>query len=971
MQKGVPVALVNGNEGVVVRKLIERLRKDEIIVIENAENYEEFVDYVFDFLGDFNLWERASENNSRVTAIAVNDSDQAEYFKKKLANVGNVRIIEAYGVYGNSMEGDDFLNKAFMAAVKNKNLVLPSLDSKYRLLAMDDLIEAILRANFLSGTEGEKFLVMGRETNSEEVASVLIDKAKMTKRQVIQEEIGQIGPIGPIGQDNDIEENWKKLRWKPEVEFKDGVEEVLQGYFVRADEEGRRKKKVPGAIGHIRPIGPIEQPKNKRRFEVEVDEEEEQITNYKFQETNKSQEPITKSQTEEEIEEVEEVEKFEIKPIIKKQPKEEEVEEVATEEIPITKSQETNNFQDPITNNQKQNRKNKKSRKWVKWMVGLSILSMLYLPVKWGITLIGMKNTIVRAEELIKEVKMDEAVKIIDKQSVRIQNAEEQITDLSLNNFLFWRRLQELFRSGRSILSLEKKAIEIGGATEMLNEGLFGEKTIDWNKELTKILQLFLEFESDVGIIEARFSGNNSWLPARYRDEIKNQLGVLSKTRENIEVMREFLPVVPELIGVDGKRREYLVLLQNESELRSTGGFIGSFGILSFQDGKMLNFEVKDVYEADGQLEGHVEPPVEIRDYLGEAAWFMRDANWQADFMGASKDLEWFLEKEIGRKVDGVIGMNLSVAKAIVGVVGEVSITDYKQKINKDNLYETAEFYSESKFFPGSTQKASFLSGLGTILFEEIKNLNNEKQVKLLEALIEELKQNDVQIAMNNKEAAGVVAGLGWDGSIKEGKCAGNRCSADYTFINESNFGVNKANYFILRNIEKRVEIGKDRLSRILTINYENTAKTTNYPGGNYKNYLRVYLPSDINLQEIRIIDGDNKSNVEIVEGSNMKLDEKYGKKEIGFLVTVPVSGKRIVQIKYYSEMVMDGDKYSYLDYFQRQSGSAPTELTELVSIPKDYQVTQVNPVASMVDDKVLFEAKLDRDLRVGVEVGK
>jgi len=58
-----------------------------------------------------------------------------------------------------------------------------------------------------------------------------------------------------------------------------------------------------------------------------------------------------------------------------------------------------------------------------------------------------------------------------------------------------------------------------------------------------------------------------------------------------------------------------MVLLQNENELRASGGFIGSYGILTINDGKWQDLEINDVYQADGQLKGHVEPPAEIKKY--------------------------------------------------------------------------------------------------------------------------------------------------------------------------------------------------------------------------------------------------------------------------------------------------------------------------------------------------------------------
>lgn len=983
------MALVLGCENFVARKLVERLRKDEIeVIMDDVESLESgTVRYFFDFEGKGNAWEKAGANNTKTTVVVVNDEKKTKEIEERMGvEGGDIRMVAAFGVYGPRMEGNEIIAGAFESAVKNKNLVLPSLSMTYRLLAVDDLVEAILRASFISGTAGEIFIVEGEEINSQEVAKTLIDAAKMTKNQVIQNEI-QV----ELFDKNVVLENWRKLRWKPEIEFKDGIEETLQYFFVKVDEESRKKKitekRIEPAVAKAMA--------GKRRFEVEVEEG----LNPSVPPSGTS--PFDKGERLEQPEQVEEVAdepadakamadepKFEIKPIIRKpfvakaikdEPvaakamagKEETVEEVEGENpSPPAAVSPLDKGRTASSEGKGQKLPRKKSR-WMGVVVGLSIIFLLYLPTKWTLALVSLAKSVSKSEQLIKTSKFDQAVAIIDKQTKKVMANEEQITELGLNRIGFFRNIQEIFRMGKSVLNLEKKAVEVGEQTVVLNEGLFGEEKVSWAFELNKLFQLLLGFEEEIGMLEARVSGNAKWLPKRFKKDIDNQLKELIKTRENITILRQFFPVIPDLIGTDGKRREYLVLLQNEMELRATGGFIGSFGILGFQDGKMLNFEIKDVYDADGQMEGHVEPPSEIKEYLGEAAWFLRDANWQADFVGAAKDLRWFLEKEIGRKVDGVIGMNLAVAKAILGVIGEVTVPDYKEKINEGNLYEQAEFYSEDKFFPGSGQKASFLSGLGKQLFEEIKDMNSEKRLKLMEALIEKLAENEMQIALNNTDSAQIIASLGWDGSIKEGKCATERCVADYTYVNESNFGVNKANYFILREIEKAVEIGSNRLARVLKIKYENTAKSMNYPGGNYRNYLRVYLPKDISLESIKIIDGENKSNIETVEGDKLKMEEKYGKKELGFLVTVPVSGKKTVEIRYFSDIVLNSDTFSYLDYIQRQPGSGKTDLVVMVGYPHNYQPMQVEPVATVEGDKIVFETKLERDLRIGVEVGK
>jgi len=348
----------------------------------------------------------------------------------------------------------------------------------------------------------------------------------------------------------------------------------------------------------------------------------------------------------------------------------------------------------------------------------------------------------------------------------------------------------------------------------------------------------------------------------------------------------------------------------------------------------------------------------------------MRDANWQASFPEAAKDIQWFLEKELGRKVDGVIAINLATVKDILGVVGEVYVPDFKEKVNKNNLYEQAEFYSESNSFAGSVQKASFLGAVSQQLMEEIKKVEGEKAEKLLETVVDLLERREIQIVLNEEGAERVLAEAKWDGAMYGGGCSGEKCVADYLYIVESNFGVNKANYFLYRNIEREIEIGERGITNDVRINYENTAKSSAWPGGDYKNYLRVYLPLGARIEEVSTSEGTGNKN--IVAGENLKINSVKGRKEIGFLVTVPVGKKVKVEIKYSLETDLSKwQSFSYLNYTQRQSGFGDTGMVTLVTVPETWQVNGVSPAASVVGGKLLFNQKLERDIKMGVEISR
>lgn len=976
MRGSIPRALIYGIDHFAAGKLAKKLLDQEIEVlgigedflkIEDKENFqfkmelgEEDVDfnYIFDFVGEEKIWGKAKEEQSKITIISVNDKNLANRIEKETRHLDcNWRLVESYGVYGPQMPEEGFLFEAIEKSIQNKNLVLPNLSSIYRVLNVEDLVEAILRANFLSGTDKERFLVLGEETNSEEVAAVLIDEAKMTTNKVIQEDI----KIDNWNR-SEVLENWEKLRWKPEIVFKEGIKETLQYFFSKMDEESRKKKpvEIPKKNWEVT-VEPILKKKEKRFLEVMV-EEEKPKEELKEIEIEVKKKPETRKESKLSKIEIVEDDENEIEDEKENFIKEEEKIE------PVKKEIEQNIF----------NIKNNKPKYGLVLLLSLLIILVL-MPLNWASVGFFSYKNIFATEKLIQQRKYSQADAVTKRSLKKVQNLDLRIDDWGLNRFSLMRNYQTVLKTMKDVFILENKAIELAKTSEEINGAIFNGKQINWNNSLERLKTELTDIESQMGILQARLKGNWKWLPGRWEGLLSKTSKYLDEIKSTVSLSNKASGLLPEFLGLDGKRREYLVLLQNENELRPTGGFIGSYAILSFEKGKLINFEIKDVYEADGQLKGHVEPPEEIKNYLGEAGWFMRDANWNADFSQTSKDLQWFLEKETGRKVDGVIGLNLEVIKTILETTGEIFVPDFNEKINKDNLYEQAEFYAETKFFPGSTQKASFLGGLGKQLFEEVKNLKTDKMALLYKGIINLLGKNEIQVYLNQKRGEELLSNLGWSGTLYKGKCNSDKCYADYLFLVEANFGVNKANYFLYRNIEQSINISNNSVDRILKINYENTAKNTAWPGGDYKNYLRVYLPTNITLGQISLVDANDPNSKKIYNNSEIKVIDTNDKREVGLLVMVPVNSKRILQIEYSSPINLDSatqnDKnnntFSYLNYIQKQSGFGNTGLVTLVSFPKDFQPTQVQPEASLVGGKLLFNQKLEGNIKMGVELGK
>ncbi|MCX6703937.1 MAG: DUF4012 domain-containing protein, partial [Candidatus Woesebacteria bacterium] len=371
---------------------------------------------------------------------------------------------------------------------------------------------------------------------------------------------------------------------------------------------------------------------------------------------------------------------------------------------------------------------------------------------------------------------------------------------------------------------------------------------------------------------------------------------------------------LPELLGQD-KSKTYLLLFENNMELRPTGGFIGSFGLLTFDGGRLSDLTVNDVYSADGQLNGHVEPPLPIKNYLGEANWWLRDSNWDPDFPTSAKRAEWFLDKEISKQVDGVIAVDLFPIKEILKYTGPVFLSDYGLDITSENLYEKTQAEVESNFFPGTHKKASFLTALSRNLLTEVVKLKTSQKLNILKTLYNSLDGRHLQIYLHDNVPQEAFSALGWDGAIVIPTC-GTSCYSDLVGTVEANVGMNKANYFIQRSINLDISMGVSKIDHKLTVTLKNPANPALGPSGRYKTYMRVLMPIDASLNSVISYNGDSQ------ERLPPELTEVKGHKEVGVLVELLAGDTKKIEFSWISGFGGSPPFMNYGLYIRKQAGT-------------------------------------------------
>lgn len=489
----------------------------------------------------------------------------------------------------------------------------------------------------------------------------------------------------------------------------------------------------------------------------------------------------------------------------------------------------------------------------------------------------------------------------------------------------------------------------------------------DPEEEVKKIKIYLDQAWQDLSVVEseldkANLESNKFIILAGLKDKLKDFKKSTPDLRKRIADVREVLKILPEILAFKDKKT-YLVLLQDNMELRPTGGFISSFAFLTFEKGKLLDFKVEDVYTADSQLKGRVEPPEPIKKYLGEANWYLRDSNWDPDFPTAAAQAEWFLEKELARNTDGTIGLTLNFIQEVLRNLGPIHLPEYDEIITADNLFERAVYYSEIDFSPGLGQK-DFLNQLTSLLFKKIKQMEDEDWLKLGKAIEKGLVEKQLLISLNKGKSSWFFRDRGWDGTIRRQAITQEGVGlGDYLMLVEANLSVNKVNFFLKRKLKHETTILEEgELIESLTISYENTSASSGWPGGEYKNYLRLYLPPKSRLMSVKI--GEDKNS--FIQLSDSKIDrfEEHGKQIFGFLLTIPAKEKRLVKITYQPEdkIGFKNNLASYLLFWQKQPGVGADELKFLVNFPSSFKPIKIAPMAKLVGHQIIFSSDTAKD---------
>ncbi|HAU98813.1 MAG: hypothetical protein UX04_C0002G0013 [Microgenomates group bacterium GW2011_GWF2_45_18] len=448
----------------------------------------------------------------------------------------------------------------------------------------------------------------------------------------------------------------------------------------------------------------------------------------------------------------------------------------------------------------------------------------------------------------------------------------------------------------------------------------------------------------------------------------------IAKLRKMTYTTSHILSVLPSMLGKNEKRT-YLVVLQNPMELRPTGGFIQGVMMVVVEKGKVLDIQYFDTYALDEQLQGKVEPPADLTQFLKESQWYLRDANWSPDFPSSATKISWFFEKEMGVVVDGVIAINAHAVLPLLDLVQGVSLPSFNNEtVEAENFMQRLVDRTEVNFrLEGSTKQDYFSETMKQIV-QKMKSLDNVQASQLLSKILLSLEESQMYLYSKNPVEQEVLRSIGWDGGVLTPLCpqqfTEQMCIVDTSYVVEANVGVNKANESIKRTGTHVIFIHPNEIVHTHTLELENLSYSTAWPRGIYKTYVRMYVPPTATHSAILL-------NGEPLSASATYETVEQGKKVLGAYLEVPIQSTKALSFSYtipakeMESSAQSSGVFSYAFFMQKQAGVAQYPQSISIRIEPSTHLKKIAPEGTVIPNGVEFFSTMRTHQFVAVEVSR
>jgi len=420
--------------------------------------------------------------------------------------------------------------------------------------------------------------------------------------------------------------------------------------------------------------------------------------------------------------------------------------------------------------------------------------------------------------------------------------------------------------AGKTVLeSITPYADVLGfsGEETELNIDSAEEKIIFILETLDKITPQLNGVSDKLQIVQQEFSQvNPKHYPKSVRLKIENLNDSLTSSGEVLKNIKPLLALLPKLLGQQ-ETQTYLLIFQNDAEIRGSGGFLTAYAILETFRGKVTPVLSQDIYELDNKFGNRLPAPEPIKKYLPLVYNFhLRDMNLSPDFTVA---MDTFLPnyKAVAQYKDfnGVIAMDTQIVVDLLKVLGPVGVADwgrYDAEIVKECncpqvVYKMEDYSTRPTYYIKANRKGM----IGPLMHSILLNvMNSPKKLwpQFMEIGLKNIKAKHLMFYFPDDPAMQQAAdAFNASGRVKE-------FTGDYFYLNDTNFAGAKSNLYVQQAVDQVIDVAGDgTITKTVTVTYTNPqpASDCNLESGGLclngllRDWVRLYVPEGSQLVEV------------------------------------------------------------------------------------------------------------------------
>lgn len=450
------------------------------------------------------------------------------------------------------------------------------------------------------------------------------------------------------------------------------------------------------------------------------------------------------------------------------------------------------------------------------------------------------------------------------------------------------------------IVDITNKKNELRETTDLLFEKILGQDAYSVSYFSSSIAVLSSSLDQSLAFLDSEMQGNKDILSLTTK-KLGNSAN-LSDLRSQARSISGLATSLPDLLGTK-VRKTYLVLIQDNTQIRPGGGVVLGYGILTFDKGRLISGKFFKSSVADNQLKGRVEPPEPLAKYNNQETWTLKDVSWDQDFSLVAKKAIWFADIELDQKIDGVLSVDLDFLSGVVKHIGPIVIDSVN--VDSENFYKIV-------LSKGGDEKQVIVVDIFNQIYNNLSK-DPQKVGDLLGAIsLDNLDQKHAMLFVNNSQIQNTINESGWAGNVKSASCSSvGACFLDYINFADANMGGESTNYYLKRSFSLDVFIQDAKVIRKLTVFYKNDSKN------DYRNYFKVMIPLGILNPKAFFV--DQKKGLQ--ENLNLDLKNQKNKTFLGGYIIIPNREERQLMVSW--ESGYEGQSTNYSLLWQKQSGTS------------------------------------------------